>query len=126
MSDKPTLIVRLKTDEAGEPVVRRGTKYNHYGIVFEVRDPPADSFIANFELDPDCYDPYHLVRQSPEGTFRLETTAYGDYPLTVRLFRPSGVDVILREKVARGLRREYGSEIVTPTIAQAVSDIAAH
>jgi hypothetical protein len=127
MTDKPRLVVRLKTDEAGRPVVRRGARYNHYGVVFEVQNAPTDAFLAGFELDPEAYyDAYRSVTPTPEGTFRLETTTYGDYPLIVRLFRPSGVDVILREKIAQGLRREYGSDILPPTIAQAVSDIAAH
>lgn len=126
MSDEPRLVVRLQTDEAGQPVIRRRSERNYYGVVLEVQDAPADAFIARFDFDPSYSDDSRSVHRSPQGTFRLEVATDGDCPLVVRLLRPGEVDVILRDGVVRGLRREYGSDILPPTIAQAVSDIAAH
>src|ERR1700761_5805377 len=102
MSSEPRLVIRLQTDEAGQPVIKRRSERNYYGVVFEVRNAPADAFIARFEFDPSYSDDSRSVVRSPEGTFRLEAATDGDCPLVVRLLRPGEVDMLLRDGVARG------------------------
>jgi hypothetical protein len=126
MPNEPRLVVRLQTDDAGHPVVKCRSERAYHGVVFEVQNAPADAFVAHFEFDPSYRDDVRSVVRSADGSFRLEGAAGGDCPFVVRLFRSGGVDMILRDGVAKGLRREYGAGMIPPPIAQAVSEIAAH
>jgi hypothetical protein len=122
MSD-PELVVRLKTDAAGRPAALTGRNHQHYRVEFEVRNPPPDTYAATFELHPSYPDPVRTLPPDSEGRFRLSTTTYGDYPVVVRLRTRTGDEVVVRETVARALRRSPSS---TPALKAAVDYIAAH
>jgi len=124
--DEPRLTVRLKTDEAGRPAFIDGRRFRHYKVVSEVENAPADAFAATFDLDPAYYDPSRTVQPQSTGRFRLETTTYGDFPLTVRLRRSKGEDIVLKEGVARALRRAYAPAGAEMPFGQAVSYITEH
>ena len=128
---EPKLAVRLQTDKDGRPIVvqRGGTR--HYSVVLEIQNAPADTYAATFELDPTDYDPVRTLTPDAHGNIRLNTTTSGDYPVLVRISRSGGANTVLKESVARALRRGYETEPSTTgedrsAISQALSDIAAH
>jgi hypothetical protein len=124
MEATPKLSVRLAGDTDGKPsVVERGGRH-HYKVVFEVDDAPPDAYAATFELDPSYYDPLRTLKPDSDGKFRLETTAYGNYPVVVRLHRKGG-DVTLKANVAQALRTSV-SGATAPAWQDAVSYIATH
>jgi hypothetical protein len=126
MPSDPKINVRLETDAHGQPEVARRNKLHHYKVVFEVENAPSDTYAATFELDPETYyDPIRVLSPDQQGNFRLETTTYGDYPLVVRLHRKAG-DIVLKEGVARGLRRARGSMPHNPEVDQALNYIENH
>ena len=121
---QPTLAVRLKTDPTGKPRFLEGKHLRHYRIVLEIENAPADAYLAQVELDPTYADPVRNLERAPDGTFRLETTTYGDYPVSVHLYRTGGYDIVLKDSVARALRRSAASP--DPATQQALNDIARH
>jgi len=124
---EPKITVRLATDDDGSPEVEAATRDNltHYKVVFEIENVPEDTYAATFELDPSYYDPVRTLRADEDGKFRLETSTYGDYPLIVRLHRKTG-DLVLREGVARALRRARSSMPGNSKVDSALSYIADH
>jgi hypothetical protein len=123
--DEPKITVRLETDALGHPTVIEGER-RHYKVVLEVENAPADTYGATFELDPSYYDPVRTLSPDKDGKFRLETMAFGDYPIIVRLHREKGDDMLLREGVARALKRERRTLPDTPEVDDALSYIAEH
>jgi hypothetical protein len=124
---EPNLTIRLKTDPGGRPTFQEGADHRHYAVIFEIENAPPDAYAATFELDPSSYyDPVRTLRPQAEGQFRLETTTYGDYPVVVRLFRAKGEDVVLKDSVARALRRAYRQDTQAPEVDEALTYIAAH
>ncbi len=128
---EPTLAMRLQTGTDGKPVMveRDGTR--HYSVVLEVQNAPADTYVATFELDPTDYDPVRTLTPDAHGNIRLSTTTSGDYPVLVRISRSGGASTVLKESVARALRRGHEAE-QSPAgedrsaISQALNDIATH
>jgi hypothetical protein len=121
---QPTLTVRLKTDSAGKPRFFTGTRHRHYRVVFEIANAPKDAYLAQVELDPSYPEPVRNLERDPDGVFRLETTTYGDYPVLVHLYRSNGYDPVLRDNIARALRRSATD--ASPKVQQAIEDIARH
>ena len=118
----PGLVVRLKTDAAGNPSFVMGRTKRHYRIVLEIENAPEDAYLAQVELDKKTYhDSVRNLERAPDGRFRLETTTYGDYPVAVHLYRTGGYDVFFNETIAKALRRSTAAS--PPAIAQAVEDI---
>jgi hypothetical protein len=125
--DGPKLTVRLETDAQGNPAVIHQDAQRRYKIVFEVENAPVDAYAATFELDPSfSWDPVRMLPPEAAGKFRLETTTYGDYPLVVRLHRAKAQDVVLKEGVARGLKRARESMPANAEVDAALADIADH
>jgi hypothetical protein len=122
--NEPKLIVHLETDEHGNPAVVSGGNKQHYKVVFEVENAPPDAYAATFELDPSYYDPVRTLQPEQDGKFRLKTTTFGDFPLVVRLHRAKAQDMILKEGVARGLKRARSSMPANPGIDAALAEIA--
>lgn len=122
MSD-PELVVRLKTDASGMPESIPGGAHTHFRIEFEVKNPPPDTYAATFELHPSYRNPVRTLPANRDGTFRVATTTYGDYPVLVRLRTRSGDEVTLKETVARALRR---AEPPSAAYRDAVDYIATH
>jgi len=122
----PWLNVRLEVDAQGKPEVIRTGKLQHYKVIFEVENAPPDTYAATFELDPTYYDPLRTLQPDDKGGFRLETTTYGDYPLIVRLHRPKTGDLVIKESVARALRRARKTMPAGPEIDDALAYIADH
>jgi hypothetical protein len=121
---QPTLTVRLKTDSAGKPRFFTGKDHRHYRVVFEIENAPEDAYLAEVELGPGYPEPLRNVERDPDGVFRLETTAYGDYPVLVHLYRSNGYNPVLLDNVARALRRSAPN--ASPEVQQAIEDIARH
>lgn len=126
MTDSPELVVQLKTGPDGRPAVVEDGDRRHYGVVFEVRNPPMDAFAATFELDETHYDPARTLRPDPNGGFRLETTTHGDYPVVVRLRTGQGRDVLLKDSLVRNLRRHSVEAAANPAVMEALDYIAGH
>jgi hypothetical protein len=124
---EPRITVRLATDDEGSPEVASGDSHTHYRVVFEVENAPADTYAATFELDQSSYyDPVRTLKPDQDGKFRLETTTYGDYPLIVRLHRAKADDLVLREGVARALKRGRDAMPSNPKVDTALAYIAEH
>jgi len=124
---EPSLNVRLVTDDHGHPTFLPGETRRHYKLVFEIENAPLDTYAATFELDPSSfYDPVRTLEPDSAGKFRLETTAYGDFPLVVRLHRAKAPDVILKEGVARALKQARATMPANSNIDDALSYIADH
>ena len=125
MSDTPQLVARFATDAQGDPqYVKTDTGLKRYKIVIEVENAPSDLLAATFYLDQRDYLPVQTVEPGADGRVTLETTAYGDYGLTVDLRRQAGtipVTTTLRRALLSGESQEPG-----PKIAAAIDEIAAH
>ena len=125
MSDPLELVARFATDEQGRlRSFETGTGLKHYHIVIEVKNAPPGVLAATFELDPSYYLPVRTVEPDAEGRVKLETTAYGDYPLKVDLRTKSGpipVKTTLRKALLSGEPRAQ-----QPEIDAAIAEIAAH
>ena len=124
MPDAPELVACFATDERGKPdAVPSKTGLKHYRIVLEVKNAPPDVLAATFELDPSYYLPVRTVEPDAAGNLRLETTAYGDYPLKVDLRTKSGaipLKTTLRKALLSGEAPERH-----PNIDAAIAEIAA-
>jgi hypothetical protein len=68
----------------------------------------------------------HTLKPEPNAGFRLETTTYGNFPVVVRLRRIAGEDLVLKDGVARGLRRMHTPVMALAPISEALSYIADH
>ncbi len=128
---EPKLAVRLQTDKDGRPIVVQRDGTRHYSVLLEVRNAPADTYAATFELDPTDYDPVRTLAPDAQGNIRLSTTTSGDFPVLVRISRSGGANTVLKESVARALRRGHETEPSAAgedrsAISQALNDIAAH
>jgi len=123
-SSEPKITVRLETDPQGKPICTPDDSKRHYEIVFEIENPPTDTYSATFELDPSYYDSVREVQPDKDGKIRLKTTTFGDYPVIVHLHRTSGKDIPLREGVARALKRGRTNLPDDPQIDDALSYIA--
>jgi hypothetical protein len=124
---EPKLTVQLKLDDAGHPIFVDDTKHRRYNVIMEVENAPSDTYAATFELDPTTsYDAVRTLKPEPDGGFRLETTTYGDYPVVVRLRRSNGEDLILKDGIARGLRRTHAPTGALAPVSEALSYIAEH
>ncbi len=123
---EPELVASLATDEAGHPTVVDRKARKHFQIVFEVKNAPKDTYAAIFELDRSYYDSRRTLPPDPDGNFRLVTSAYGDFPLVVRLHTKHGEEIVLRENVAEALRRSRPSGPSDPSYAEALDYIATH
>ena len=127
MPDDPKLTVQFEADQQGGPTFVSAGSKRHYNVVFEVENPPADAYAATFELDDaSYYDPVRTLQREGDGNFRLKTTTYGDYPLVVRVHRKGEPDLVLKESVARGLRRQHMARAGLPAVEEAISYIADH
>lgn len=126
MTDAPELIVRLETDDNGRPAIVAGKTGRQFGVVFEVKNPPHDTYAATFELDPTGYDAVRTLPANGEGTFRVVSTTQGDFPLVVRLRTRQGREIVLKETLAKALRRSRPSGPADPAYAEALDYIAAH
>jgi hypothetical protein len=126
MPSEPKVSVRLETDDHGSPEIVQENTRRHYKVIMEIEDAPADTYAATFELDSSYYDPVRMVSPDATGKFKLETTTYGDYPLLVRLHRPKDGDVVLKEGMARALRRARDKMPANPQVDEAVAYIANH
>jgi hypothetical protein len=122
----PEITVRLSADASGVPEVIPGGEKRHYKVIFEIKNAPADAYAATYELDPSYYDPVRTIRRDEDGTFRLEVTTHGDYPVIAHLHRPDASDLTLREGVARALKRGRETMPDNPKIDEALSYIADH
>lgn len=124
---EPKLTVQFKLDETGHPTFIDGPEHRRYNVILEVENAPPDAYAATFELDPSTsYDAVHTLKPEPNGGFRLETTTYGDFPVVVRLRRSAGEDLVLKDGVARGLRRMHTRVMALAPISEALSYIADH
>ncbi len=124
---EPKLTMHLKLDDAGRPTFVDGPDHRRYNVVLEVENPPPDAYVAVFELDPSTsYDAVHTLKPEPDGGFRLETSTYADYPVVVRLHRSKGEDLVLKDGIARGLRRMHAPAGDLATVNEALSYIAEH
>jgi hypothetical protein len=124
---EPELLIRLTTDAEGRPLVVSGnTPFTHYGVEFEVENPPEDTYAATFELDSTNVNPVRTLPPDSNGKFRLVTSTSGDYPVVVRLRTKHGREVTLKESVAKALRKGAVGFTVTPAYLDALNDIADH
>lgn len=121
----PRITAKFETDEKGEPEFVDAGGRKHYRIVLEVQNPPSDAYLATFELDPSYYDPYRTRSLTEDGTFRLETTSYGDYDLKVRLRTKRG-EVPLTAHLSSVLAQSSKSFKPSPAVDKAIDYIAAH
>lgn len=122
----PKITVRLETNEQGRPLVTHESGKDRYEIIFEVENAPEDTYAATFELDPSDYDSVRKLSPEADGKIRLKTTTHGDYPLIVRLHRAKAPDLVLREGIARGLRRARETMPANPEVADALAYISEH
>ena len=125
MTMQPFLTARFQTDERGAPEFVEANGLRHYKVVFQVKDPPEGAYAATFELDPTYYDPMRTLRPDPDGGFQLETTAYGDYDVKVRLRTKEGV-VPLLGNLKRALEHSRESMGPNSAIDEAIEYIASH
>jgi hypothetical protein len=121
----PQLVARFEIDPSGTPVFTERSGQRHYKIIFEVQNPPTGAYAATFELDPSYYDPRRTLAADSAGRFRLETTAYGDYEVKVRLRTKEG-DIPLLETVQRALDKSREHMGANPAIDEAIQYIASH
>ncbi len=125
--NEPKLSVQLKTDDGGHPTFIDGPDHRRYNVILTVENAPPDAYAATFELDPSThYDPVRTLKPEPDGGFRLETTAAGDFPVVVRLRRSKGEDLVLKDGIARSLRRTHAPGDGPHPLAEALSYIAEH
>ena len=118
-----------RTPRAARPAAARAARAITVSIGTR-RSPPRispDTYAATFEVDPSTtYDAVHTLRPEPDGGFRLETITYGDSPVVVRLRRSNGEDLVLKDGIARGLRRTHAPARDLAPLSEALSYIAEH
>lgn len=122
----PKLIARFAPDKDGKPsFVSTEDGRRHYKVEFALEETPPDVYAATFELHPTYYDPVRTVRPEPDGKVALQTTAYGDYDLKVRLRTKEGVQVV-NANLVEALKRGESAESDQPGVLEALSYLADH
>ena len=123
----PQLVAEFETDAHGDPRFVEQGGLKHYKIVFEIQNIPANAYAATFELDPSYYDPVRTLRPDPDGKIRLETTAFGDYDVKVRVRTKEGeVPVFGTLKTALQNSAQRGLAAANPAVDAALEYIASH
>ena len=127
---RPQLLARFKATPEGKPEFIKDDDLRHYKIVFEVENAPPDTYAATLVLDPTYYDNRRTLRPDSDGRFRLETTTFGDYNVTVRLRTKEG-DIQLIENLEQALERarersSTGARMDDAAVNEALAYIAAH
>lgn len=123
----PQLVAQFEIDDTGEPAFVETGGRKQYKVVFEVRNAPEGAYAATFELDPKRYDydPWRTLRPDSDGTFRLETTAYGDSEVKVRL-RTNAGEVPLVGTLTTALQNFRKQMGTNPAVDDAIEYIASH
>lgn len=124
---EPKIVAAFRLDEAGQPRFVPGDtdrSLKHYEIELRVDDAPSDVYNATFELDPTYYDPIRTVG-AKDGTFKLDTTSYGDYVVTVRLHSKTA-RTPLKVSLSRALQSNYAGTNASKAVQAALLDILKH
>ena len=74
VTTSPRIVARFETDASGRPTFKEVNGVRHYKVVFEVENPPEDTYAASFQLDPDTYyDSYRTLTPDRDGRISSPT-----------------------------------------------------
>lgn len=124
MGTAPRLTAHFVKDESGKPSLIEAGGRKHYKVTFGVEGVP-DAYAATFELHPTYYDPVRSVSPDTDGHLALNTTAYGDYDLKVKVQAKEGVVQIV-DSVSDALKRGLGGQTADAAFADALAYIRDH